>query len=91
MKLDIKSMIIGFLLCVILTFGMALKMTEEAARFFSPRGLTALSLVIVDQLNLLRQNPTTVYPEITGAQVLTAIENKMNTIETFDCEKGIQR
>lgn len=64
-----------------------MKLTEESARFFNPRGMAAMALVIADQLNILRQNPTTVYPEITPAQVLTAIETKFNTIELFDCEK----
>ena len=85
-KIDVRSLIIGFLLCALMTTTMALRVSEGARNYFGPRGMAAICLAIKDQLNVLRQHPTIVYPEITNEQVLTAIENKFAEIEPFEYE-----
>lgn len=45
-----------------------------------PRYLQAIVLVLVDEINRLRQNPTTVYPIITAAQAWSAVKAKVDTL-----------
>jgi hypothetical protein len=50
---------------------------------FGPRLLEAVALVVADELTRLRENPTTVYPEITGQQIMNAVSNKLETLPPF--------
>ncbi len=44
------------------------------------RVLKAFALVVMDEINILRQNPTGVLPVRTANQIETAIKNKLKTM-----------
>lgn len=45
-----------------------------------PLWAKALALALVDEINRLRTQPTTVFPSVTPAQALNAIRNKAGTL-----------
>lgn len=80
-----KKLVIGFVLGVIVCACMAAKISEVASGFFSPRGISAISLVTLDEINKLRVNAG--LQGYTTNQMLNSISNKFETLEAFDNEK----
>ena len=57
---------------------------DQAYQHFGPQLVEALALVMRDEVNRLRQNPTTVYPEVTKAQMVDAIYAKYLTCTNYN-------
>lgn len=58
---------------------------EELYRKFGPMLVEAIVLIIKDEINVLRVKAG--LPERTNQQIITAIDNKLKTLELYDWMK----
>ena len=62
------------------------KIQQAADRYFNPRGMSAISLTILDQVNVIRARLPTPLAAITTNQMLNAIDDKFHSIDPFTYE-----